>query len=263
MTVYAIGNIEGRYSLLSALLAKIGFDQQQDTLWFAGNLVKPGRDSLAVLRFVKGLGKSAISVLGNLDLQLLYLAEGFESAEQDRSYADILTAPDRDELLAWLRQRPFLHHDAASNFALVHGGIPGDWSLSQSRTFAIEVESALSLGGHKAFLENTANKPPKRWHAKLRGWKRLNFIRHAFTCMTECDDTGYMDFDIETRTAKPDLEYMPWYRASNRNTTNLKILFAHRVAAETEFYPNIHPLNFGAGLTAMKLTAGLEKITIE
>lgn len=263
MTVYAIGNVEGRYLLLSALLENINFDEQQDTLWFAGNLVKPGQDSLAVLQFVKGLGKSAISVLGNLELQLLYMAECIESAEQDISYEDIFTAPDRDELLSWLRQRPLMHHDAKLNYALVHAGIPAEWSLSQARTFANEVESALSFGGHKAFLENTLNRPPRRWHAKLRGWKRLNYIRHAFTCMTECDDKGYMDFGIERQTDKPKPEYMPWYRASNRNTTNLKIIFAHRATSENEFYPNIHPLNFGAGLTALNLTAGMEKITIE
>lgn len=143
MTTYAIGSVNGCYQSLLNLLEKIQFDPEHDNLWFAGNLIHRESEPLAILRFVKGLGKQAVTVLGDQEFHLLRLAEGFIPSEANDRLAEILNAPDRDELLKWLRQRPLIHHDSKLNFTLVHAGIPAEWSFSQALTFAYEVESVL------------------------------------------------------------------------------------------------------------------------
>ena len=260
MTIYAIGNIQGGYASLLTLLDNIQFDKEQDLLCFTGNVVGHGEDSLAILRFIKSLGKSVISILGKEELELLVIAEGIIQPDDKNLYAEILSAPDCEELLKWLRRCPLMHYDKKSNFAVVHAGIPAEWTLSQARTFAIEVESALSFGNHKAFLENLSGNPPRRWNAKLHGWKRLHFIVSAFTCMHLCNEKGYMDFGIKI----PATEYIPWYQQQDRITSNVNIIFNSKAdMAGNEQYPGIYPIIAdNSPITAWKITDTAQVIGI-
>lgn len=268
MTTYAIGNLQSGYESLLNLLKTIKFDKEQDVLWFTGNLVNHGKDSLSILRYVKDLGQSAITVLGDNDIRLLAIAEGFAEALPEDNFDEILNAPDRDTLLRWLRQCPFIHHDQKLNFLLVHAGIPAEWSLSLASTFAIEAETALAFGNHKAFLENMSGNSPRRWNAKLKGWKRLQFIVNAFTRIRCCNDKGYMDFSVKVPVNNAAQEYIPWYQLPNRDTSNLNIVFSHWAkedAVSEELYPNIYPLNTDDEdvnpLIALKLSSGIQRIT--
>src|SRR6478735_6658562 len=105
MATYAIGDVQGCFDELQALLGKAGFDAGKDRLWFVGDLVNRGPKSLEVLRFVKSLGDRAVTVLGNHDLHLVTQHEGFERARKDDTFGDVLAAPDRGELVDWLRTR--------------------------------------------------------------------------------------------------------------------------------------------------------------
>ncbi len=261
MTTYAIGSVKGNYQLLMALLEKIQFDPENDCLWFAGNLVNERADSLAVLRFVKGLGKKAVTVLGDQELHLLALAEGLAEPKIGDTLEETLAAPDRDELLKWLRHRALIHHDSKLSFTLVHAGIPGEWTFSQALTFAYEVESVLVQGNHVAFFENWGQ-DQTRWHAKLRGWKRLNFIANAYTLMKYCNGQGKLDFHANGALACQSDGLMPWYRLPERVTANLNILFADDAHFEDDAYPGIYPLSNQGGLTALKLSATPEKISV-
>jgi len=268
MTTYAIGNLHNGYESLQRLLETIQFNKEQDVLWFSGNLANHGKDTLAILRFVKELGQSAVTVLGDNDIKLLSIAEGFAEAGPDENYDEILNAPDRDTLLRWLRQCPFIHHDPKLNFIMVHAGIPAEWSLSLASTFSIEAETALAFGNHKAFLENMRGNPPRRWNAKLQGWKRLQFIVNAFTRIRCCNDKGYMDFSVKVPVNNPAQAYIPWYQLPNRDTSNLNIVFSHWAendAVDNELYPNIYPLNAGAETVspgiALKLSSGIQRIS--
>ncbi len=264
MTTYAIGAIHGNFTALLRLLDKIHFSKETDTLWFTGDLVSAGFDSLEILRFVKDLDKQAVTVLGRQELRLLAIAEGVGPQGSKYLFDEIFSAPDCDALLKWLRQRPFLHHDL--NFTLVHAGIPAEWSLSQAQTFAIEAETSLSMGNHKTFLENIFADDPTRWHAKHRGWKRVRFITNAFTRMRYCSETGRLDFSAKGPDGTPPDSYLPWYRMANRAMANQNIIFGHWSSVEDKHIPGIYPLysNCASGnsLSALKISSTPEKISV-
>lgn len=252
MSIHAIGSVNGDYQALATLLETIAFNPDNDCLWFSGNLVNGGPDSLAVLRLVKDLGKKAVTVLGNAELHLLQRAAGVAEPNPNDTLDDILNAPDREELLKWLRQRGLIHHDGKRNAALVHAGIPGAWSFSQALTFAYEVESALSSNKYPAFMENR-RQDQTRWHAKLTGWKRLNFITNAYTLMKYCNEQGKLDFVASGAMQNQAEGLMPWYRQPERGTAHLHILFADDAGFEDQAFPGIHPLPAVDKMTVLTL----------
>ena len=264
MTNYAIGAVNGDFQALTKLLGHIDFDCERDRLWFGGNLVNGGRDSLAVLRFAKQLGSHAVVVLGYQELRLLAIAEGLAQRQTNDTFTDILGAEDRDGLLKWLCQRPLLHHE--TGFTLVHAGIPAEWSLSQARTFAIEAESSLSVGSRKAFFENIVGATPSRWHAKLRGWKRLRFIVNAFTRLSYCDSDGRFDFTVENATDDPGENHRLWCQEAGRAMSAQKIICANTLGAMIDDVPGIFPLQRGGAdnlaICALRLSDDPEIIRV-
>ena len=261
MTTYAIGSVQGCYPTLLKLLDKIAFDPDVDHLWFVGNLVNGGPDTLAVLRWVKSLGNRARMVLGPQELHLFRVANGYIQAEASDSFAELLHAPDCEELLKWLRRRPLIHHDAKLNFTLVHAGIPAAWSFSQALTFAYEVESVIAQSNPKLLLENLTP-DQSRWHAKLRGWKRLRFITNACTLMKYCTPEGKLDFVTHGPVAAQS-ELVPWYRLPERLTAQLNIIFADVADFQDAPFPGIYPLSAQTHLSALKLTADPELMSVE
>jgi bis(5'-nucleosyl)-tetraphosphatase (symmetrical) len=262
MTKYAIGAVRGEFPTLLKLLDSIHFDPAQDTLCFSGDLVNGGPDSLAVLRFVRDLGKQAVTLLGNQELRLLGIAEGILPAQAGDRFDDILAAPDREALLRWLRQRPFLYYDAG--YTVVHAGIPAEWSLSQAQILAMEAESTLSMGGHKAFLENIFADDPTRWHAKHRGWKRVRFIVNALTRMRYLNESGRLDFGEKATLGSQAPGYTPWYLATNRAMGTQKIIFSHWDVSAKDVVTGIFPLDTGCGrggtLSALTMTPNPERV---
>src|SRR5690606_39664624 len=142
MSIYAIGDLQGCYAELQDLLAALSFNPEHDRLWFVGDLVNRGPASLDVLRFVKGLGDRATVVLGNHDLHLVLRAAGFGRDGKGDTIASILTAPDCDELMAWLRSQPLLHVEG--EYAMVHAGLLPQWSIARAAELAAEVAEVLS-----------------------------------------------------------------------------------------------------------------------
>jgi hypothetical protein len=150
MATYAIGDIQGCMGALRRLLDHIKFDQAQDRLWFVGDLVNRGPDSLEVLRFVKKLGTSAVTVLGNHDIHLLALWSQITQPGRKDTLQPILSASDVEELLNWLRFRPLLH--AENGFVMIHAGILPSWSITQATALAREVEEALQRDNFQEVL---------------------------------------------------------------------------------------------------------------
>ncbi|MCK5354044.1 MAG: symmetrical bis(5'-nucleosyl)-tetraphosphatase, partial [Methyloprofundus sp.] len=196
MAIYAIGDVQGCYSELCRLLEKIDFDPAEDTLWFCGDLVNRGPESLQTLKFVKSLGSSAITVLGNHDLHLLALHHGVKKVRDTTSLRKILKSPERDELMDWLQAQPLLHYDRMHKAVLVHAGIHPAWGLSKARKLAGEVEKALRGKKATRFFRKMYGNTPVKWSDDLEGAKRLRFITNVFTRMRYFDRAQKLDFTV-------------------------------------------------------------------
>ncbi len=192
MATYAIGDIQGCFEALQRLLDRIGFDESRDRLWFVGDLVNRGPDSLATLRFVQALGDAATVVLGNHDLHLLAVAEGLAKLRQDDTLDEVLAAPDREMLLDWLRHLPLMHFE--DGYAMVHAGLLPDWSVSRALELAAEAEAALQASSYRSFLSKMYGNRPTRWSDELTGFERLRVVINAMTRLRVCTTEGAMEF---------------------------------------------------------------------
>lgn len=206
MATYAIGDIQGCFDELQALLALLRFGRG-DRLWFVGDLVNRGPKSLEVLRFVRDLGERAVTVLGNHDLHLVTQHEGFERSRGDDTFGDVLGASDRGELVDWLRTRALMHEEG--DFAMVHAGLVPQWSVAKGLQLAGEVEGALRAASYREFLANMYGSTPETWNDELRGWDRLRVIVNAMTRMRFCTPAGKMDF--RAKGAGAPAGYRPWF----------------------------------------------------
>lgn len=257
MATYAIGDVQGCYQELMALLDKIAFSGN-DQLWFCGDLVNRGPQSLETLRFIRSLGSQAVCVLGNHDLHLLAVHHGAVSGKKKDTLNGILCAPDRQELMHWLQQQPLLHTDPQLNFTLVHAGIPPCWSLKTAQQLAKEVEYILTSPQARDFFSNMYGNQPVRWTRQLEGWERLRVITNYFTRMRFCMADSALEF-----TAKGGLEtqpegFLPWFAHPQRKTRNERILFGHWAALSGKVeQENLFALDtgciWGLELTALKL----------
>ncbi|VFN02932.1 MAG: Bis(5'nucleosyl)-tetraphosphatase, ApaH [Candidatus Kentron sp. G] len=228
MATYAIGDIQGCFAALTALLAEIKFDPENDHLWFCGDLVNRGPESAKVLRFVRGLGQRAVAVLGNHDLTLLAVVAGSRTPRKKDTHANVLAAPDRDELIHWLRHRPLFHHDTALGFTMAHAGLPLQWDPAEAARHAREVESVLrSEDRWKDFVANMYGNEPNRWSETLTGWERLRFITNSLTRLRYCHEDGTLDLKEagppDPRVSLP----RPWFELPGRRSIGHKIVFGH------------------------------------
>lgn len=206
MPTYAIGDVQGCFDELKALLLQFGFSRN-DRLWFVGDLVNRGPKSLEVLRFVKELAGKAIVVLGNHDLHLVTQYEGFERPRTDDTFIDVLNAPEARELVDWLRTRPMMHVERG--YAMVHAGLLPQWGIQKSLALAREVEKALAAPDYKEFLKNMYGSKPDAWSDSLKGWDRLRVIVNAMTRMRFCTRDGRMDY--KTKGKMPPPGYRAWF----------------------------------------------------
>lgn len=257
MPTYAIGDVQGCYDDLCTLLEKIKFDPAKDELWFTGDLVNRGPHSLKTLRLVKSLGNNAVSVLGNHDLHLLAIVFGNHMVKPQDTLADILTAPDKDELCHWLRQQPLLHHQ--ENYVLVHAGIFPDWSLLQAKQYAGELEQALQGDDYAHLLNHLYGDMPHQWDPALSGSQRLRFIINAFTRMRLYGLKHTLELQYKGPPDEASGLFMPWFKAEHRKTKAVKIIFGHwaALACKVDDEPNLYPLDsgcvWGNSLTALRL----------
>jgi bis(5'-nucleosyl)-tetraphosphatase (symmetrical) len=257
VATYAVGDVQGCYEPLRRLLDQIGFAQETDRLWFVGDLVNRGPDSLAVLRFVKSLGDRALVVLGNHDLHLLARAEGRPGNARKDNLDDILEAPDRNDLLAWLRYRPLVHHDADKGFTMVHAGFPPQWDLRLALDCARELESVLRGTGYRDFLRAMYGDEPALWSAELTGMDRLRFITNCLTRMRYCDPLGRLDLSAKGHPGTQPAGTMPWFRIPWRATRGERIVFGHWSTLKWLAEDNVWSLDtgclWGGHLTAVRI----------
>lgn len=226
MTTYAIGDVQGCYTELMQLLRGIGFRSDCDRLWFVGDLVNRGPDSLKVLRFVRKLGEQATTVLGNHDLHLLALAHGVGKPRRLDTFDELMSAGDRDEILQWLACQPLLHHDEKLQMTMVHAGLPPQWGFELANACAKEAEAILCGNHAQDFYPHMYGNQPDCWHPDLRGWDRIRYIVNCFSRIRYCDSHGRLDLQAKgPLSAHQGLQ--PWFSINNRQNKNMNIVFGH------------------------------------
>ncbi|MCW8919451.1 MAG: symmetrical bis(5'-nucleosyl)-tetraphosphatase [Gammaproteobacteria bacterium] len=261
MSTYAIGDIQGCYDELQQLLQQLHFDPARDTLWFTGDLVNRGPKSLETLRFVKGLGERAITVLGNHDLHLLAVWQHQQKhIKADDTLAAIFAAADGEELLQWLRQRPLMHYDAALDYAMLHAGLPPQWSRDEALARAAEVEAVLRGERFHEFLGHMYGNKPARWSDRLTGWDRLRFIVNCFTRLRLCSEDGQLEFKYKGELDNAPAGYRPWFELAQRQSRQQRLVVGHWSALGLYRQHNVNAIDtgclWGGTLTALQLESG-------
>jgi bis(5'-nucleosyl)-tetraphosphatase (symmetrical) len=258
VATYAIGDIQGCHAELTRLLDHLGFSPSRDRLWLVGDLVNRGPDSLAVLRFVKELGERATTVLGNHDLHLVMQSEGHGKVSREDTLAEVLAAPDRDELIAWLRGLPLFHVE--DEYAMVHAGLLPQWDVAQAAELSDEVSAALTATNYRDFLAHMWGSEPNAWRDELAGWDRLRVVVNAMTRMRFCTPEGRMEFRAPGAKGPPDrgpVGCLPWYEAPGRRSADHRVLCGHWSALGFRREKNLLALDsgclWGGCLTAVRL----------
>ena len=233
---YVIGDLQGCYAAYLQLLKTLDFDPAQDKLWFAGDLVARGEDSLNTLRHVKVLCEqgAAATVLGNHDLNLIAVWRGAAKLKNKDKTAPIFAADDCDELLEWLRRQPILAYPD-EHTVLVHAGIPPHWSIEAAAGYAQQLEAQLqsNLNQLDQLLPNLYSKEADEWHAGIEGFTKMRAIANYFTRMRLCKQDGSLEFSFSAGLdeAMP-TDFLPWFEWQVPRTR--KILFGHWAALKGE-----------------------------
>jgi bis(5'-nucleosyl)-tetraphosphatase (symmetrical) len=259
MAVYAIGDIQGCYDELRRLLTRLDFKPGRDRLWLVGDIVNRGPKSLEAMRFVVNLGDAAICVLGNHDLHLLAADAGARRPRPNDTLQSVLEAPDRQELIEWLRRRPLLHHDAELGCTMVHAGLAPHWDLEAAQARAKEVEGMLRGSEYRRFMFNMYGDQPDCWSEDLDGWDRARVIINYFTRLRYCDAQGRMNMKTNGPPGSQAAGLMPWFEVPGRRGAGLNIVFGHWSALGYHRAPGIIALDsgcvWGGALTAVRLDA--------
>ena len=225
MARIAIGDLQGCLAELQALLKDIRFRADRDQLWFVGDLVNRGPDSLAVLRLVRALGANARVVLGNHDLHLLAVAFGSRrKLREDDTLEAILSAADRHALLEWLLLQPLAVSEGAD--LMVHAGVVPQWSAAEVLQYAGEVERALQADPQPLFDAMYGNKPDC-WSADLAGSDRLRFIINVLTRLRFCRPDGQIDLKMKGAPGSQEAGWMPWFEVPTRRSRNVRLVTGH------------------------------------
>ncbi|MFT5504544.1 MAG: bis(5'-nucleosyl)-tetraphosphatase (symmetrical) [Gammaproteobacteria bacterium] len=263
MSTYAIGDLQGCYSALRRLLDRIQFAPEDDKLWFCGDLVNRGPESLQCLQFIQSLGDSAVSVLGNHDLHLLALFHSGRVLKDTDSLYPLLKSEDCDSLMDWLQQMPLLHYDKKNRWVMSHAGIHPQWNLETALRLAGEVEAILQGAERNSFLSSMYGDLPDFWSEKLDGMERLRCITNVFTRMRFFHDDGRLNFEAKLDiNAHKDQGLTAWFNNNLKLDPGLRIVFGHWSTLPVGQYGRAYALDagcvWGGCMVALKIDHELE-----
>lgn len=253
--IWVFGDIQGCAGALQSLLNRPELNKPNLELWFAGDLVNRGPDSLGALRLIMSLGKQAKAILGNHDLHLLAVAAGIKKPGKSDTLQEILAAPDADELIDWLRQRPLLIRE--HGHVLVHAGILPAWTIDKAQALAHEIETELRGDNWQKAMADIYGEKPEHWDENLTGSKRMRIIVNALTRMRFCNAAdGSLDFKQKGKP-KSINGLKPWFEIPGQRNLDETIVFGHWSALGLKIRPDIICLDtgcvWGRSLTALCL----------
>lgn len=252
-SLYAIGDLQGCHGALTALLAKL--PESAPALWFVGDLVNRGPNSLATLRYLMSLGERATAILGNHDLHLLAVAAGVRTQKPGDTIQEILDAPDRDALIDWVRHRPLAFQ--RDQFLMVHAGVLPQWDTPTVLELAGEIEQTLRGPKWKNVVADLYAARPLPWTPNLKGIERRRVTLNALTRLRFCTEAGEMEFKHTGAPVEIPPGYRPWFDVPGRKTTDTTLIFGHWAAAGLVLRDNLCGIDtgcvWGNRLTALPL----------
>jgi bis(5'-nucleosyl)-tetraphosphatase (symmetrical) len=258
MTTYAIGDLQGCYDVLARLLDHLKFDPSQDRLWFCGDLVNRGGQSLETLKLIHSLRTQSTVVLGNHDMSLLAIAHRSE-ADQHKVNQDlhrVLFSPERDQLIGWLMQQKLFHADYELGFAMVHAGLSPKWTLKMAQARAEEIEAILQGDQAARYLKSMYGNQPN-WSPKLSGNERFRAIINIFTRMRYCTPNGRIGFEEKGKPGTQQAGFYPWFSVPGHAERELPIVFGHWSTLGLFMGLGVYAIDTGAvwggSLTALEL----------
>ena len=257
MATYAIGDIQGCYQSFQKLLNKIQFDPKADQLWLVGDLINRGLHSLETLRFIYAHQDSIHCVLGNHDLHFLAVESGVKKPSRKDKFKELLNADDRPELVAWLKTQPLVHFDPKLDFAMVHAGIPPQWSLLDALNFGEEVSDRIQSKKALKYFDAMYGNTPTKWSSDLTGKKRLRVITNYLTRMRYCKASGALDLKVTSPVGQQPAKLIPWFNLP-REPLGCDLVFGHWASLEGKCpVPGFFALDtgcvWGGRLTALRL----------
>lgn len=232
MATYAIGDLQGCLVEFDALLSAVQFTPGRDEVWLVGDLVNRGPDSLGTLRRIKALGESVRIVLGNHDLHFLAVHYGGHRTRRSDTLHELLAASDVDDLAAWLRAAPLVHHSSKLEWLMVHAGVPPQWSLNELLDRAEQARAFYAGDNGPEFFAGMYGNTPARWNDKLSGLDRVRCIVNYLTRMRLIDGRGELDFELKGAPTKLPAGMAPWFSQPRTQPLGARIAFGHWAALE-------------------------------
>ncbi len=257
MSTYVIGDVQGCNAELGELLALIRFNADSDHVYFVGDLVNRGPDSVGVLRRVKALAGqgAAESVLGNHDFFLIMAMEGFSKLHPGDTLDQVLQQPDARALVDWLRHRPLLLE--LPSHLIVHAGLLPAWTVADARTLAHEIEPELRGPDYRAFLQHLFSNEPKSWHDNLTGLARQRAVVNAFARLRFCTAFSEIEFREKRDASFAPPGFAPWFALPGRRSAATHVIAGHWSSEGLRLTPTVSMLDsgclWGGALTALRL----------
>ena len=259
---FIVGDVQGCCDALDRLLAEIGFSPSRDHLWLLGDVVNRGPQSAVTLRRLIGLGAAASCLLGNHDLHLLAVADGAQRLKTQDTLDDVLRAPDREALLAWLRGQRLAAAD--DGWLFVHAGVVPAWDVAQTLALAAEVEAVIGGPERRRFMHALYGDKPARWKNRLEGHDRLRFVVNALTRIRFCSADGRLELATKEGAQGAPPGYMPWFDVPGRRTAATPIAFGHWSTLGLLDRPDLLCLDtgcvWGGALTAARIDGGRREL---
>lgn len=258
VSTYAVGDIQGCYDTLRALLKQVQFTPSTDTLWCAGDLINRGPKNVETLRYLMSLPNLKVA-LGNHDLHFLALAKGIKKPTRSDTIGDLLADPERDQFVQWLQQQPLLICDDANQRVMVHAGLPAIWSLDQAKSLAREIEQQLCSPSVDIFLNNMYGDTPAIWSDQLTSPDRLRLATNFFTRLRYYKSPGELELTHKTDAAPNG--FAPWFDTRHPSLAEYTVIFGHWAALDGVQQEKLAGLDTGAvwgrHLTALRLDDGV------
>ncbi|TLU67317.1 symmetrical bis(5'-nucleosyl)-tetraphosphatase [Thalassotalea litorea] len=245
MAIYLVGDVQGCYVELRQVLDQAGFDQNKDELWLTGDLVARGPDSLATLRYLRSLGDSAKPVLGNHDLHLLAIWEGFKKPHKKDYLQAVLDAPDAPELMTWLASQPLLRKLPDCQAYMSHAGLAPQWDIDTAIEQAGFIHQCLQ-SDRRFYLEAMYGNEPAAWQHAKNELQRFRYSVNALTRMRYCTPSGDLEFTHKEHPEhNPDSNLTPWFEL-DQNLNSTEWIIGHWATLEGQCsHPNVYALDTG------------------